>query len=59
MKILTNLFYMLFLVTLISVNAEASRSRLVGLGEDANGSFFVDDTRSIFLNPAYIERVRC
>lgn len=34
--------------------AFASRARLESLGQDKNGSYFVDDNRNIFLNPAEI-----
>lgn len=45
-----------FLLTLIvsSTSAFASKARLLSLGESIQGSFYVPDTRNIFLNPAYL-----
>ena len=41
-------------LAVLSTSALASKARLEALGQDANGSFYVDDTRSIFLNPAQL-----
>lgn len=32
----------------------ASKARLISLGQDKNGSWLIDDERSIFLNPAHL-----
>jgi hypothetical protein len=34
--------------------AHASKARLLSLGQDADGSYFIPDTRNVFLNPANI-----
>lgn len=39
---------------LVSGSAMASKARLIALGEDASGSFFVEDNRDFFLNIAHI-----
>lgn len=42
-----------FLMTLMATPmALASRARLEALGQDPNGSYFLQDSRNIFLNPA-------
>lgn len=41
-------------VAVLSTSAFASKARLEALGQDANGSFYVDDVRSVFLNPAQL-----
>ncbi len=47
-----------FLITLAMLSftgsAFASKARLLALGDDKDGSFFIDDFRNIFLNSAYI-----
>jgi hypothetical protein len=48
-----------FLITaisciLLSVPAMASKARLLSLGQDPDGSMYIDDTRDVFLNPAYL-----
>ncbi|MEQ1875816.1 MAG: hypothetical protein ABL958_04160, partial [Bdellovibrionia bacterium] len=45
------------LFTMIPV-ANASKARLTALGQDRNGSLFVDDERNVFLNPAYMGKLR-
>lgn len=45
------------LLVLIAPNAFASKARLISLGQDPNGSSYIDDTRSVFLNPAFINTV--
>ena len=52
----------LFYVSLLSVVlwnplADASRSRLTALGQNANGSLYIKDARNMFLNPAEINNV--
>ncbi|MCK5884634.1 MAG: hypothetical protein KAG61_13165 [Bacteriovoracaceae bacterium] len=47
----------LLLLALLLVNSTsyATKARLESLGQDGNrGSFYIDDTRSVFLNPAYL-----
>lgn len=34
--------------------SEASRARLQALGQSGNGSLYIEDTRSVFLNPAFL-----
>jgi hypothetical protein len=41
-------------LTVVSAPAFASRARLESLGEGENGSYYIDDARNIFLNPAEI-----
>ena len=41
-------------LTVVSAPAFASTARLEALGESTNGSYYVDDFRDIFLNPAQI-----
>jgi len=48
-----NLLIILSLVITASP-AFASRARLESLGENANGSYYINDSRDIFLNPAAI-----
>lgn len=47
---------LLILVSLLLTStAFATKARLESLGQDGNrGSFYIDDTRSVFLNPAYL-----
>ena len=45
---------LLTLVIFASVGAHATRARLVALSQDTNGSFYIMDTRNIFLNPAQL-----
>lgn len=44
-------------VALSSTPAFASKARLSSLGQDVNGSLYIDDTRNIFLNPAQLARM--
>lgn len=39
-------------LAVLSTSAFATKARLQALGQDTSGSFFLDDTRSVFLNPA-------
>src|SRR5690606_4430147 len=39
-------------LAVLATPAFASKARLLALGEDANGSFFINDNRNIFLNSA-------
>jgi ribosomal protein L6P/L9E len=41
-------------LTVVSAPAFASRARLESLGESKGGSYYIDDARNIFLNPAEI-----
>jgi hypothetical protein len=41
-------------LSLLSTSAFASKARLIALGEDQDGSFFIEDNRNIFLNPASV-----
>ncbi len=53
-----NKFFILAATLMLSApNAFASKARLISLGQDPNGSSYIDDTRSVFLNPAYINTV--
>jgi len=45
----------LFLV-LMAPSAFASKARLISLGQDKNGSPYLEDTRSVFLNPALLNK---
>jgi len=45
-------------VMIISSSAFASRARLEALGENKNGSFFIDDGRNIWYNPAQINNYK-
>lgn len=52
------LFYLSLLsVVLWNPLADASRSRLTALGQNANGSLYIKDARNMFLNPAQINNV--
>lgn len=57
MRILQNTLSTLIVVAfiLVSINdANASRARMTALGQDTSGSYYVEDVRNIFLNPAEI-----
>lgn len=41
-------------LAVLSTSAFASKARLVALGQDAYGSFFLDDARNVTLNPAQL-----
>jgi hypothetical protein len=45
---------MLLLAVLTTVSAHATKARLVALSQDSNGSYYIMDTRNIFLNPAQL-----
>ncbi len=51
--------FLLIATTLLLVSPQsfASKSRLSSLGQDVNGSLFIDDARNIFLNPAMINQL--
>src|SRR5258708_5092911 len=40
----------------LAAPAFASKARLLSLGQSANGSPYIEDTRQIFLNPALLNR---
>jgi len=44
----------LALLALTSVSAFASKARLEALGEDKSGSYYIQDNRDMFLNPAHV-----
>ncbi len=41
-------------LAVLSTGAFASKARVEALGQDANGSLYLDDARNIFLNPAQL-----
>ena len=41
-------------LAVISGSALASKARLQALGEDTNGSWFIQDNRNIFLNASHV-----
>ncbi|TNE99919.1 MAG: hypothetical protein EP326_07310, partial [Deltaproteobacteria bacterium] len=41
-------------LAVLSTSAWATKSRLEALGQDSNGSYYIKDSRSIFLNPAHV-----
>lgn len=41
-------------LTLAAANANASKARLMALGQPTDGSYYLSDTRNIFKNPAYV-----
>lgn len=41
-------------LAVLSTSAFASKARLEALGQDANGSMYLDDARNVFLNPAQL-----
>lgn len=47
----------LFSLIVLSPLAQATRARLLSLGQDKNGSLFIEDERNIFLNPAFVTKV--
>ena len=49
-----NTLALVLALTVISAPAFASRARLESLGEGKNGSFYIDDSRDMFLNPAQV-----
>lgn len=44
------------LTSLASFEAQASKARMIALGQDKNGSSYIEDTRMIFLNPALLNK---
>ncbi len=49
-----NYLTLVLAVLMVSTTANASRARLESLGEGKNGSYYIQDSRNIFLNPAQI-----
>ncbi len=49
-----NYLALVLALAVVSSPAFASRARLESLGEGKNGSYYIDDSRNIFLNPAQI-----
>lgn len=45
---------LLALAVVTTASAHATRARLVALNQDGNGSYYIMDTRNIFLNPAQV-----
>ena len=43
---------------LLSTSAFASKARLMALGEDKDGSYFVSDYRNVFINPAELNSMK-
>lgn len=41
-------------LSLATTSAFATKARLISLGDDQDGSFFIEDNRNMFLNPAHI-----
>ena len=48
----------LALVVLASTSVFATRARIEALGEDKDGSFFIEDSRNIFLNAAHVNHIK-
>lgn len=51
-----NLLSLVLLSLILIQPAEASRSRLTALGQNADGSIFIEDQRNIFLNPVWVNK---
>ena len=49
-----NYLTLVLALSVVSAPAFASRARLEALGEGKNGSYFIDDARNIFLDPAQL-----
>jgi len=49
-----NYLTLVLALTVVSAPAFASKARLESLGEGQSGSYYIDDARNIFLNPAQI-----
>ena len=49
-----NYLALVLALAVVSSPAFASRARLESLGEGKNGSYYIDDSRNIFLNPAQL-----
>lgn len=45
-------------LAVLATPAFATKARLQALGEDVNGSFYVNDNRNVFLNPAQVNNHR-
>jgi len=45
---------LLVVIALATASAHATKARLTALNQDTNGSFYIIDTRNIFLNPAQL-----
>ena len=45
-------------LVLASTSVFATRARLESLGEDKDGSFFIEDGRNIFLNAAHVNHIK-
>src|SRR4051812_37381079 len=48
----------LVLASLAATSAHATKARLAALNQDTNGSYFIADTRNIFLNPAQLASMK-
>lgn len=46
------------LLALCAGNAFATKTRLLALGEDKDGSYYIDDNRNIFINPAEVNNFK-
>ncbi len=53
-----NYLTLVLALSVVSSPAFASRARLESLGEGKNGSYYIDDSRNMFLNPASIVRYK-
>ena len=53
-----NYLTLVLALAVVSSPAFASRARLESVGQDKNGSYFVDDSRNMFLNPAEISNYK-
>ncbi len=51
-----NYLTLVLALAVVSSPAYASRARLEALGEGKNGSYYIDDARNMFLNPASITK---
>jgi hypothetical protein len=51
-----NYLTLVLALAVVSSPAYASRARLEALGEGKNGSYYIDDARNMFLNPASIAK---
>lgn len=53
-----NYLTLILALAIVSSPAYASRARLEALGEGKNGSYYIDDSRNMFLNPASIVKYK-
>ncbi|MBS1959723.1 MAG: hypothetical protein JST80_09650 [Bdellovibrionales bacterium] len=53
-----NKLFLILGLMIIAAPAFASRARLEALGEGKNGSYYIQDNRDIFLNPAHISKYK-